>query len=143
MQTSLTTLAVADLCRRDKTRLYEVFNTPECQSWLPAKMGIGEGRAFNSRQVMLTMIHADLVRWGLSVPFAGRVVTRIAEELFQAPEADDVTVSFHENGASFVAAGQEHLYLPCAGALRFRLTLDLAAYRVAIDAALEAENVAA
>ena len=143
----LSTLDLAELCRRDKTRLYEVFNEPKCKAWLPPKRGIGEGREFNPRQAMLTMIHSDLNRWGLSVPFAGSVVTRLAEELYSHPDADSLTINFHENGASFFAAGQGYADLSSAdngaGALRFRLTLDLAAYRSAISAAMEAENVAA
>jgi hypothetical protein len=147
MQTCLNTLAVADLCRRDKTRLYEVFNTPECQPWLPPKKGIGEGRAFNPRQTLLTMMHSDFTRWGLSVPFAGRLVTRIAEVLFEHPDADVLTISFHENGASFFAADQGHDDLPSegngAGHVRFRVQMHLSAYREAINSALsEVEDAA-
>ena len=140
MQISLTTLAVADLCRRDKTRLYEVFNTPECQPWLPGKKGIGEGRSFTAEQALLTMIHADLTRWGLSVPFAGRIVTRIAETLFEQPNAATLTISFHENGASFFTADRGYADLlndsNGAGRARFGVQIELTAYHAAINAAL-------
>ena len=152
MQTALlTTSAVAELCRRDKTRIYEVFNTPECQPWLPAKRGVGEGRAFDADQALFTMIHGDLTNWGLSVPFAGRVVCRIKEALAEEPNAPRLVIAFHEIGVSFFYAindddGPSRLTRTDngAGPARFRVVLDLSTYRAAICAALRGvEDVAA
>lgn len=149
MQTDLlTTAAVAELCRCDKTQLYEVFDTPQCQAWLPPKASIGEPRRFNRRQALLIMLQRDLSRWGLTIPFAGRVVTRIAEALFEYPDADVFTISFRENGASFfVAADNRDADLASedsfAGPVRFRVVFELSTYREAITTALtEVEDAA-
>ena len=145
----LTTTAVAALCRRDKTQIYEVFDTPPCQCWLPEKAPIGEPRRFNERQALLMMLLSDLSRWGLSIPFAGRVVTRIAETLCEYPDAEVFTISFRENGASFfIAADNRDADLASedsrAGPVRFRVVFELSTYRDAISAALsEVEDVAA
>ena len=150
MQTDLlTTAAVATLCRRDKTQLYEVFDTPQCQGWLPDKAPIGEPRLFNERQALLMMLLTDLSRWGVHIPFAGRVVTRVAETLCEFPDAEVFTISFRENGASFFVAADNRdadqaSEDSLAGPVRFRVVFELSTYREAISAALrEVEDVAA
>jgi hypothetical protein len=139
--TSLNTATVADLARQSRVKLYEIFDAPECQPFLPPKAGIGETRRFNPNQALLLMIHSDLNRWGLSVPFAGKVAARIGEALAERPGAERAVVSFHANGSSvFIATDDELGELASegfgAGRVRFRLALELAAYRDAIRAAL-------
>ena len=109
-EVKLTTSFVAPLVRRDKTTIYQWFNTPECQPWLPAKTGIGESRTFTPEQAVLLMILSDLNRWGVPVPFAGKIVSLIAERLAAEPSAAEVHLQFHENGATFTEA---HGQQPC------------------------------
>jgi hypothetical protein len=133
-----------DLARQRRTKLYEIFDTPECQPFLPEKAPIGEMRQFTPNQALLLMIHSDLNRWGLSVPFAGRVTCRIGEELFRHPDASRILISFHENGASFfnITVGEETHIAGAgngAGQVRFCVLIDFACYRDAIGAALESQ----
>jgi hypothetical protein len=72
----LSTAAVGALARQERPKTYEVFDTPECQPMLPPKAAIGESRQFTPQQALLFMVHSDLNRWGLSVPFAGKVATK-------------------------------------------------------------------
>ena len=140
----LTTSFVAPLARRDKTTIYQWFNTPGCQSWLPPKTGIGESRTFTAEQAVLLMILSDLNRWGAPVPFAGKIVSQIAESLAAEPNAAEVHLQFHENGATFTEAHGEQ---PCvltgvdngAGPMRFGLAFDVIAYRAAVQKAIDAE----
>jgi len=144
----MTTTFVSELARRDKTRIYEVLNTPECQPFLPARAGIGESRRFNPDQAMLVMLHSDLVRWGLSTPFAGRLVSQIAETVAKAEDGrrlDFITIAFYANGASYFVEGSEDgqgLYSPTpahTGPARFRMTVSLCNYRSEIDAAINSQ----
>lgn len=137
----LTTTAVAGLARQDKTKVYSWFSAPECQPWLPPKTGIGESRYFTPLQAICAMIHSDLTRWGLSVPFAARLTSRIAEIIGMAPDTTHVVVAFRENGASIffgqdedggrdTVAAPDHA--PVCGPERFRLTIALAPYWAAV-----------
>ncbi|WP_326525519.1 hypothetical protein [Sphingomonas sp.] len=87
-------------------------------------------------------MHSDLVRWGASIPFAGRLVSRMAETLLFAPGAGELVIEFHVNGASFFYGVERHDLgfersdaARAAGSARFKVTLDLAAYREAVDSA--------
>ena len=133
----LTTSFVAPLARRDKTTIYQWFNTPECQPWLPSKTGIGESRTFTQEQALLLMIHSDLNRWGIPVPFAGRLVSLIAERLHSCPKMDRGGFAFCENGASFFDNGGG--FPPGVGAHRFSLKIDIDGYRKTVRDAFETE----
>ena len=140
----MTTSFVAPLARRDKTTIYQWFSTPECQPWLPPKTGIGESRTFTPERAVLLMIHSDLNRWGIPVPFAGKLVARIAETLAAHPDASALHISFHENGASFCGVsemGYEQFVAEnnSAGPFRFALEVDVRSYRWTIKEAVEAE----
>jgi hypothetical protein len=141
----MTTSFVAPLARRDKTTIYQWFNTPECQSWLPPKTGIGESRTFSPEQAVLLMIHSDLNRWGIPVPFAGKLVARIDETLATQPNASVVQISFHENGASFCRVPSDDFGdgpfvadQNQAGKFRFALEVDVRGYRWTVKEAIEA-----
>jgi hypothetical protein len=142
----MTTSFVAPLARRDKTTIYQWFNTPECQAWLPPKTGIGESRTFTPEQAVLLMIHSDLNRWGIPVPFAGKLVASISETLAAHPDAGAVHVSFHEKGASFCrvsdGSGYEQFLADQtgAGAFRFALEIDVRSYRWTVKEAIEADD---
>lgn len=138
----MTTSFVAPLARRDKTTIYQWFNTPECQSWLPPRTGIGESRTFTVEQAILLMIHSDLNRWGMPVPMAGRLVRQIAEVLRLHPH-DTASIGFCENGASFcitdTAPGcKVDSVSRGAGAFRFALEIDVSSYRETVLAAIDA-----
>jgi hypothetical protein len=136
----MTTSFVAAQAKRDKTRIYEVFNTPECQPFLPPRTGIGESRRFNRDQAILLMLHSDFARWGLSVPFAGKLVSRVGEALADHPVAGELTIAFHDNGASFYLPDtEERSAEQLCGRVCFRVTIDLAGYRSALAKAVGAE----
>lgn len=147
MTALLETATVGDLARINRAKVYETFDTPICKPFLPDKAPIGESRQFTPQQALLFMVHCDLHRWGASIPFAGRLTSRIGEALFAHPGADQVAISFHENGASIFVADDGAADLPSedmgAGRLRFRVTFDLSVYRDAISAALEGQRHAA
>lgn len=133
----MTTSFVAPLARRDKTIIYQWFNTPECQAWLPPRTGIGESRSFTREQTVLLMLHSDLNRWGIPVPMAGRLVTMVAERLATSPEMSGGSFVFCENGASFFDVGSA--FPVGVGRRRFSLHIDLAGYRATINDAVDAE----
>lgn len=145
----MTTSFVAPLARRDKTTIYQWFNTPECQSWLPPKTGIGESRTFNLGQTVLLMIHSDLNRWGIPVPMAGKLVGRMAELLAKSADSpiqpEYLSVGFFENGASFcdlapADSAKVRLSDRGAGNLRFVLQIDIREYREVVETAIDAET---
>ena len=82
------------------------------------------------------MVMSDFNRWGMPVPAAGRIVGRIVETLATEPNADQLTIEFRANGASFFYTEEAPEAAHAAGEVRFRLTLDLAAYRRAVEAAI-------
>lgn len=145
----MTTSFVAPLARRDKTTIYQWFNTPECQPWLPPKTAIGESRTFSQEQAVLLMIHSDLNRWGIPVPMAGRLVAQIAEklaamEIAHHSDAGVVTIGFCENGSSLCLADNianldHHRNWFKANGARFVLEIALREYRAAIRDAIDAE----
>lgn len=136
----LTTMEAAE-ASLSGPRIYLMQDEPTSESWMPPKVGRGQPRLFNRYQLLLLMLQTDLSRWGTSIPFAGKIVTRIAETLFSHPEAAELAIEFHEVGASFVYGvdrGEQLVRCDAAGAAgpaRFRLTFDLDAYRAAVAAA--------
>lgn len=125
--------------------VYTVHDDAQCRAWLPEMEGRGKPRRYNPNQLLLLMLHSDLTRWGLSVPFAGKIVNRIAESLFFNRNADELVIEFHRNGASFFYAGERQFAgqvredaADAAGPARFRVTFDLTAYWKEVNAAFAA-----
>lgn len=135
----LTTTVVAELARQQKVTVYQWFGTRECKPWLPPSAGIGESRLFTLEKAVWLMVLSDFNRWGIPVPFAGRLVGRIVETLATEPNADQLTIEFRANGASFFYTEEVPEAAHAAGEVRFRLTLDLAAYRRAVAAAIASQ----
>lgn len=122
--------------------LYTIQDDAQCKAWLPPMEGRGKSRRYNRNQTMLLMLHSDLTRSSLSIPAAGKLVNRIAEQLFFNPDAEELVIEFRRNGASFFYAGarghaadepNDAAYM--AGPARFRVTFDLANYREAVNTA--------
>ena len=119
-----------------------VHHNIACASWVPPMEGQGKARRYTPRQFLLLLIHSDLMRWGLSLPFAGRLVTRIAETMLFSPDAGELVIEFRVNRASFFY-GVERGDLAfdrgdaahVAGPARFRVTFDLAVYWDAVNTA--------
>lgn len=146
----MTTSFVAPLARRDKTTIYQWFNTPECQAWLPPKTGVGESRTFTQEEAVLLMVHSDLNRWGIPVPMAGRLVAQIAEKLEPHWQVGMgpyfVSIGFCENGASFcepacarLVQDERRFISTGAGELRFIVEINLDGYRKTVREAVDAE----
>ena len=107
-----------------------------CSDWTPEPRGYGVPRLWNGRQTMLLALHADLVRFGMPIPRAGKLVARIAEALAFNAEAEKLFIEFRTNGASFFTFGGEpNDAALAAGKVRFTMILELAAYRRAVEAA--------
>lgn len=138
MQTAtLPTSIVSDLARQPLNKVYQWFNNGDCQPLLPSHSPTGSPRRFNGRETLLFMIMSNFERWGLKVPFAAKLAARIAETLAFNASATHVHIEFRDNGASFTFTGDEAPdAADAAGPAMFRLTINLEAYRAAIDAAL-------
>lgn len=122
--------------------IYTIQDDEQCKAWLPSMEGRGRPRRYNRNQLMLLMLHSDLTRWQLSLPAAGKLVNRIAEQLLFNRDADELVIEFRRNGASFFYAGvsghaadepNDAAYM--AGPVRFRVTFNLANYREAVTTA--------
>lgn len=132
----LTTGSLAELMRMPLEPVHQMLPKPELQSILPPPAYNGKPRRFNARQTLLMVMVGDLVRWGVKVPLAGKLVTRLAETLLADPAADTAHIVFHANGASFFTTDEEPDHAPMTGAERFRLTFNLEAYRAVVDQAM-------
>lgn len=126
-----------EIARLQVTDVNQTFPTEAgCSDWIPDPRGYGVPRIWNGCQVMLLAIHADLVRFGMPIPRAGKVVGRIAETLAFNPDAEKLFIEFRTNGASFFTVGGEpNDAAHAAGKVRFTMTLELATYRRAVEAA--------
>ncbi len=141
---TLPTAGVGCLAYTPLNTLYQWFSKPEIQPILPAPAINGGTRNFNERQTMLMMAAGDLVRAGIKFPLAARWACRIAEALLFDPEAACVHIEFRRNGAMFFFTTDEpREAATAAGPARFRVTLDLDAYRAAIREELSARKQAA
>lgn len=120
--------------------LYSVQDDAACESWLPHKRGRGKSRTYSRNHLLLLTMHTSLVKFGMSIPFAGKLVERIAETLFFAPAADELVIEYHLIGASFFyGTARGDLAFERADAARlagpalFRVALNLSEYRRAVD----------
>lgn len=114
--------------------IYQVQDCTTCEPWTPPMEGRGKQRRYNPRQFLALLIHTRLMRLGLSIPVAGRLVTRITEELAINRDAGSVVIECHENGYNaFYAVDRGDLSFErsdasrAAGASALRVTLDIAA----------------
>lgn len=126
-----------EIARLQLTDLHQL-HPPEagCTEWIAEPRGNGVPRIWNGWQVFLLCIHADLVRFGMPIPRAGKLVGRIAETLAFNPDAEKLFIEFRTNGASFFTVGGEpNDAAHAAGKVRFTMTLELATYRRAVEAA--------
>lgn len=131
------TRSVAELTRQDMTDVHKTYPVEAgCSDWIAEPRGNGISRIWNGRQVMLLAIHADLVRFGMPLPRAGKLVGRMAETLAFNPDAKKLFIEFRTNGASFFTVGGEpNDAAHAAGKVRFTMILELATYRRAVEAA--------
>jgi hypothetical protein len=113
--------------------IYQVQADPSCATFLPPIVGVGKMRPYNRHQYLALVIHTKLMRLGLSIPAAGKLVTRITEELFLHPDAGAVVIECHENGFNaFYAVERDDLSFErsdasrAAGPSALRVTLDIA-----------------
>lgn len=138
---TLPTARVAHLMYMPLNTVYQMMSKPEIQPVLPAPAPNGGTRNFNERQTLLMMAAGDLVRSGIKFPLAARWACRIAEQLFFDPGASQVHVEFRRNGAMFFFTSTDAPdAADAAGPARFRLTLNLNAYRAAIREAMSADE---
>jgi len=121
--------------------IYGVQADPACQPFLPPLEGVGKQRHYTPRQYLALLIQTRVMRLGLSIPAAGRLTTRILEEVAINPAAGAVVIECHENGFNaFYAVGRNDLSFPrrdaalAAGPSMLRVTLDMAGLWRAVDA---------
>ena len=126
-----------EVARLQLTDLHQLYPSEAgCTDWIAEPRGNGVPRMWTGPQVLLLAIHADLVRFGMPTPRAGKVVGRIAETLAFNPNAEKLFIEFRTNGASFFTVGGEpNDAALAAGKVRFTMTLELATYRRAVEAA--------
>lgn len=133
-----TSAEAADLIRAPLAKLYEIQEVPESKAFTPERQPVAVGREYRPQHILPLMMVSDLHRWGVPVPHAVRVVCHIADRCDLYAEIDNVVISFHEIGASFVV-GSGRTSIPdlplegdCVGHVRFRIVFEMAAYRVAV-----------
>lgn len=133
----MTSRDAGEVARLQLTDVHQL-HPPEagCTEWMAEPRGNGVPRIWNGWQVFLLCIHADLVRFGMPTPRAGKLVGRIAETLSFNPDAEKLFIEFRTNGASFFTFGDEpNDAALAAGKVRFTMILELATYRRAVEAA--------
>lgn len=126
-----------EIARLQLTDVHQL-HPPEagCTDWIAEPRGNGVPRMWTGPQILLLCIHADLVRFGMPTPRAGKLVGRIAETLDFNPDAEKLFIEFRTNGASFFTVGGEpNDAALAAGEIHFTMTLELATYRRAVEAA--------
>ena len=122
--------------------IYQIQSEASCRTFTPTLEGIGKSRRYGKHNVAFLMIHKKLTQLGMSIPAAGRIVSRIAEEVAFNRDAGSIVIECHENGANaFYAVDHNNLTFErsdasrAAGQAYMRLTIDLVACRASVDTA--------
>lgn len=137
----ITTPKLADKMHMPVESVYRMLTHPEFASFRPDKSYHAKLSLFNERQALLMLIAGDAVRFGMKAPLAGSIAERAAEALAFDPNADAVHFEFRAIGANFAFTTDEPPEAAtAAGAARFRLTFDIAAYRAVVAVAMSDDD---